>query len=129
MGREHRVNITYHKKSYAGNKKRSIVRRKAHFTSSHVTHSNMDEGQGDSKRMKGEAQMIPGVDGVRTWGFPNSIITKLRYADTYEGTGTSGARYQNVYRANGIFDPDATGTGHQPLYRDNWVNIYNNLRS
>lgn len=63
--------------------------------------------------------------GLQRTGFPNSIITKMRYCDTYDITCTTGARGVNVYAANGIFDPDITGGGHQPLYHDNYFNLYN----
>lgn len=63
--------------------------------------------------------------GRQNMGFPNSIVTKLRYCDTYQLTGTAGARGLNVYAANGIYDPDITGGGHQPLYHDNYFNLYN----
>jgi len=68
--------------------------------------------------------VLRGLGRART-GFPNSIVTKLRYSDTFEGTGTAGARFLNVFAANGIFDPDLSGGGHQPLYHDNYFNLYN----
>lgn len=58
------------------------------------------------------------------YGFPNTIITKLRYADNLVLTSTLGARALNVYAANGIFDCDITGVGHQPMYRDNYAALY-----
>jgi len=73
-----------------------------------------------------EAEMIPGVDGHRIFGFPNSIITKMRYGAYITLTNTSGGRGLNVYSANSIFDPDTTGIGHQPMWRDNYANIYQN---
>lgn len=87
----------------------------------------MDEGeQATAKRHKAhEAHMIPGVDGSRIFGFPNSIITKMRYCTIVPLTGTSGARGINVFAANGIFDPDITNIGHQPMYRDTYASIYN----
>lgn len=72
---------------------------------------------------KGEARLFRGLRN-KVFGFPNTLITKLRYADTFAATGTTGARAINVYAANGIYDPDITGVGHQPLYRDNFANIY-----
>lgn len=76
------------------------------------------------KRREHEARMIPGVDGKRIFGFPNTIITKLRYCMYGSITAASGARSLNVFAANGIFDPDITGIGHQPLYRDQYAAIY-----
>lgn len=72
-----------------------------------------------------EAHMIPGVDGSRTFGFPSTIITKLRYVDTYTLTSTTGSMATQIWRANSLFDPDETGVGHQPLYRDEYAGIYN----
>lgn len=83
---------------------------------------NMEES---NKRAKThEAQLIPGVDGRRIFGFPNSIITKMRYCTSVPLTGTSGARGLNTFAANGIFDCDITNTGHQPMYRDTYASIY-----
>lgn len=68
--------------------------------------------------------MIPGLSN-RVWGFPNSIITKLRYCDVGVITSTLGSVANYVFAANGIFDPDITSVGHQPMYRDTYNNIYN----
>lgn len=79
-----------------------------------------------AKKQKGnsEAHIIPGVDGRLVYGFPNSIITKLRYCDVIHLTSTLGSLSTNVFNANSIFDPDSTGVGHQPLYRDQYAAIY-----
>lgn len=99
----------------------SATRRvRARFHSSHMEVS-ASKSNGAHKH---EAQMIPGVDGVRIWGFPNSIITKLRYVTFLELTAAASIVQQNVFAANGIFDPDITGVGHQPLYRDNYAALY-----
>lgn len=86
----------------------------------------MDTGEaGHTKKGKHhEAHLIPGVDGRRIWGFPNSIITKMRYCDSFNFTSTSGIPARNVFAANGIFDPDITNAGHQPMYRDTFAGIY-----
>lgn len=68
--------------------------------------------------------MIPGVDGKRIFGFPNSIITKLRYVTYINLSAAAGSVAGNVFAANGIWDPDLSGVGHQPLYRDNYASIY-----
>ncbi len=48
----------------------------------------------------------------------------MRYCDTITITCTSGAIGKYVFRVNDLYDPDVTGTGHQPLYRDSFASIY-----
>jgi len=72
---------------------------------------------------KGEARMIRGVRPP-VFGFPNTIITKLRYCDTFNLASTAGSVVAQLFAANGIFDPDISGIGHQPMYRDNFASIY-----
>jgi hypothetical protein len=59
-----------------------------------------------------------------TYGFPHQLLTKLRYHDTLTITSTAGSLAKYVFRWNSTFDPDFTGTGHQPLYRDTFAGIY-----
>ena len=81
-------------------------------------------GSAAKKAKLHEAHMIPGVDGERIFGFPNSILTKLRYCDQLSMTSTTGAVAGWVFGANSIQDPDISGIGHQPMYRDNYAAIY-----
>jgi len=58
-------------------------------------------------------------------GFPELLQTRLRYSffrsfNTTNGTGQD--VYQ--YKINSMYDCDQTGTGHQPLYRDQLYAIY-----
>lgn len=99
--------------------------RKGSAHSSIVPMGDVAMSESAAKRAKvHEAQLIPGIDGIRTFGFPNSIITKLRYCDQIQVTSTLGAMTGYVFAANGIFDPDVSGTGHQPMFRDNYAAIY-----
>lgn len=53
----------------------------------------------------------------------------MRYCDTLSinpGTAPTASRY--YFRANSIFDPDATGVGHQPLSHDQWSLFFNHYR-
>jgi hypothetical protein len=58
------------------------------------------------------------------FGFPPKMLTRLRYVDTYSVTSSSGSLGKQVIYLNSTFDPDNTGTGHQPLYRDTYAAIY-----
>jgi hypothetical protein len=42
----------------------------------------------------------------------------FNYTDTVTLSSTSGALVQKQFRLNSLFDPDLTGTGHQPRYFD-----------
>jgi len=57
-------------------------------------------------------------------GFPPKMTYKLKYADaiTLSSSGTAVTTYQ--FRANSVYQPDATNTGHQPLYFDQIMAIY-----
>lgn len=83
------------------------------------------EGQSSKRQRLHEAQMMPSL-GPRMYGFPNTIITKLRYCDVVTVSGSAGAIGSQIYAANGIYDPDITGVGHQPMWRDTYAAIYNN---
>lgn len=54
---------------------------------------------------------IPGFKAVR-------YRAKLTYYDTISLTTGTGAAGVYVYSANGLYDPDITGTGHQPMTFD-----------
>lgn len=63
-----------------------------------------------------------------TTGFPDKLIVKMRYCDTYtlgNGVNTIGS---HTFRANSVYDPDYTATGHQPLYFDQLATIYSNYK-
>lgn len=58
---------------------------------------------------------------------PDKIVTTLSYADVVSRT-TVGGLDDFRLNLNSIFDPEATGAGHQPLGRDEWSAFYNKYR-
>lgn len=58
-------------------------------------------------------------------GFPKTLKMTHRYCETFALSNTAGAIGTHVFSANGMFDPDITGTGHQPYYFDQLTGIYN----
>jgi len=62
--------------------------------------------------------------GKNVFGFPLKMVTKLRYCDIYQITSSSGSIGKQVLNMNSIWDPDQTGSGHHPLYRDKYAAIY-----
>jgi hypothetical protein len=58
--------------------------------------------------------------------FPVGRIKKfLRYADTFSVSTGAGVAGTYVFTANGLYDPDITGTGHQPAGFDQMMLSYN----
>jgi len=55
--------------------------------------------------------------------FPKQLFNTLKYSETIPLNIVTGF---SVYRfiANGMFDPNGTGTGHQPLYYDQLMAVY-----
>jgi len=56
---------------------------------------------------------------------PPSVIVNLKYCAGFQ---TDGSNYDNVFNLNSLFDPEQTGTGHQPLGRDQYNTFYNRYR-
>ena len=66
---------------------------------------------------------IPTRINVGKQAFPKQLQNTLRFAETIQLTLTTGlATY--LYSCNGLFDPNVTGAGHQPLYFDQLAAIY-----
>jgi len=58
-------------------------------------------------------------------GFPKMLKMTHKYIETINVLSTSGTPAVARYRANGMYDPYQTGGGHQPLYFDQMVALYN----
>lgn len=56
--------------------------------------------------------------------FPPKFKGMLRYAESFGLATTSGAVNSYVYSCNGLFDPNITGTGHQPAGFDQMMLSY-----
>lgn len=52
------------------------------------------------------------------FGFPDKMVTNLRYVDNINLTGATSAIGSYVFSMNSAYDPDVTSTGHQPMYFD-----------
>lgn len=58
-------------------------------------------------------------------GFPKQMKMRHRYVDSISLDATATTPAIHRFRCNSVFDPDYSGTGHQPLYRDVMAGIYN----
>jgi len=57
-------------------------------------------------------------------GFPPKMTYKLKYNDAIQLNPSTTSLVNYQFRANSLYDPDYTSTGHQPLYFDQIINIY-----
>lgn len=62
-----------------------------------------------------------------TGGFAPRLKCNLVYCDVYGATAATGSDIRQ-YNLNSIFDPDRSGTGHQPMGHDQLGQIYNRYR-
>lgn len=56
--------------------------------------------------------------------FPKQLFNTLRYADVVNAAVTSGVGVTYQFSCNSLYDPNASGVGHQPLYFDQLIAIY-----
>jgi len=59
-------------------------------------------------------------------GFPQKMVMTHKYCDKVQLTSTLGVITNYLFSTNGLYDPNITGTGHQPAYFDQMTPIYNN---
>jgi hypothetical protein len=57
-------------------------------------------------------------------GFPKRMIVTHKYVEVVQLAATAGLPATYIFSANGMYDPNITGTGHQPMYFDNLCAIY-----
>ena len=56
---------------------------------------------------------------------PKQLFNRLKYAETVNvAIGVSGLG-SYLFSCNGMYDPNTTGGGHQPMYFDQWSAMYN----
>lgn len=76
-----------------------------------------------NKRNQSKA-VITRVKGI---GFSDSMYVKLTYVERFD-LNTAAALQQVIMRGNSAYDPNQTGSGHQPLFFDQYAGVYNRYR-
>lgn len=57
-------------------------------------------------------------------GFPQTKVVRLRYVEQFTLDPATGGVALQDFRCNSIYDPNASGTGHQPYGHDQWAQYY-----
>ncbi len=60
--------------------------------------------------------------------FPREMKIQCRYHDFFDITTAGGVSNDHMFNLNSMFDPDRSGTGHQPLSNDQWAAFYGRYR-
>lgn len=61
-------------------------------------------------------------------GFPSRRTTVLRYVEDFSLDPGNGNSAVNVFAVNNLFDPNYTGSGHQPMFFDNYAQLYSKYK-
>lgn len=74
-------------------------------------------------RLAARSYKVPRAVGTP---FPYSRLVKHKYVEQviFPAAAAPGGPRQYVFSANGTFDPNITGTGHQPIFRDEMAALY-----
>lgn len=68
------------------------------------------------------------ITQVKGQGISDMMYVKLIYAEQIPINPSVVSYFPYVFRGNSLFDPNLTGTGHQPLYFDQYSAIYSKYR-
>lgn len=111
-----------------------MAKNKLHFRGK----KNKKPSSSGQQRPSGESQVVKHIDraikekgiGIMNVarfpgiGFPDQLRIVLKYKENGISFGSSVTPAAQVYRLNSCFDPNLTGTGHQPNFFDQLTTIY-----
>lgn len=95
-----------------------------------TTQSAYSYGSKRSRARSGSTTVIKrrvknsGITKFPGYGFPTKLNAKLRYVDTFALNAVAGGLSTQQIRCNGMYDPDHSGLGHQPMYYDQLLALY-----
>lgn len=75
-------------------------------------------------RRKRLPQVTSSMMSLGRFGFPKKIMCTHEYSDIVIMTNTAGSLATFQFSANGMFDPNITSTGHQPMFFDQLSALY-----
>lgn len=87
------------------------------------TKSHKKSRKSTKKAPKNNALVTRGLVNLGK-GFPKMVKVTQTYIDTINLTSTSGVPATYRFSANGLYDPNITSTGHQPIFYDQLAALY-----
>jgi len=106
-------------------KKKTGGARKARNPNKQTTYPTREKGS--LVQARGPSASLTTIREVWMPIFPARTVRRMRYSTSFGLTTTSGVPAAYVLRANDLFDPDFTSTGHQPMGFDQMMLFYNHF--
>jgi len=78
-----------------------------------------------SKSKNYNGQMVNKTSVPIGLGFPKRMVITHKYTEVLAMGASSGAFTKYQFSCNGMYDPNISGTGHQPMYFDQMAALYN----
>jgi len=88
------------------------------------TPSKRTRAMSSSRKSYTKKKAIPTRVSLGKQPFPKQLANTLRYCEKISISNTLGAINSYQFSCNGCYDPNVTGTGHQPLYFDQLCAVY-----
>lgn len=88
-----------------------------------IKHS-MRKNKVNSKKKNNNRLAQPTKVRFGNQAFPPQLFNTLRYSEQVTVTLNGSGESTYIFSCNGLYDPNITGTGHQPLYFDQLTSIY-----
>lgn len=89
----------------------------------------MSSTKAKTSAKKAQLARIPRpVRSFNQLGFPKTLKFVHKYCESVAVSGTAGVPFKYQFSCNGLYDPNITGTGHQPMYFDQVAGLYNQYR-
>lgn len=79
------------------------------------------------KKKDGRGTLMKVPRNLISYGFPRCQLVRMTYF-TQIRLDPTGTPATHVFSANSVYDPDYTLTGHQPLYHDQYSQVYNKYK-
>jgi len=102
----------------------TIVKRARYGSKTLVPARKKSYGKKNYQRSLQTKFKTQGYSTVPRWGFPTRLAMRHKYSELVASTSTTGSLATYVFNANGMYDPNTTAAGHQPMYFDELAAIY-----
>jgi len=77
---------------------------------------------------KHRVRRVPRTRISASLGLPDKAMVKHKYVELFATANLANLPWVWRFSCNSMFDPNTTGVGHQPLYRDEFAALYNHYR-